>query len=192
MGLDPLFRRASIGHDFRGRTERATAGHCTLAGLEAWRFDRDGAKKRHQSARTPVFQRPPGLAPLTYSPPPAMVLGLGLDEMALRLSQYLFSFRKRQANCPRCVFCRDSAAAEFANGHRPILSDQLQHNPPPHPTLQSVATEPGCTPPGFRRSLWHIANILRTSRRVERLGRRPPCPIGANRRLHDLALASRT
>jgi len=82
-----------------------------------------------------------------------MVRGLGLDETALRLSQYLFSFRKRQANSPGGVFCHGRTATEFPNGHRPILSDQLQHNPPPHPTLQPVATEPECTPPGFRRSL---------------------------------------
>ena len=141
---DPLvFRRASIRHDFSDRTERAPASHRALAGLEARRFDGNGAKKRHQPAGTDVFQRPPGLAPLAHSPAPAMLLGLSLNQMTLRLRQYLLSPRERQSNRRRCVFCHTRAAAKLTNANRPICANQLQQNPPPHPTLGgAVVMEP--------------------------------------------------
>jgi hypothetical protein len=134
-------------------------GHRALAGIEAWRFDGNGAKERHQPTGTHVFQRPPGLASLADLAAAAVLLGLGLDQMTLRLRRYLLSLRKRQPNHPRRIFDDGRTAAKFVSRDRPVswtnFNSNITRHLVPHSSLSPWSRN--VHPQVLDGPLWHVA-----------------------------------
>jgi hypothetical protein len=125
----------------------------------------------NQPTGTHVFQRPPGLASLADLAAAAVLLGLGLDQMTLRLRRYLLSLRKRQPNHPRRIFGDGRTAAKFVSRDRPVswtnFNSNITRHLIPHSSLSPWSRN--VHPQVLDGPLWHVANVLRTQVRVERV-----------------------